>query len=317
MQDLLKPLWFDEGQDIVETGGLIRSGEPRARGPRLASSYRLDTIESCLICNMRGEGIFCALGTTALQAFERVTFASTYPKDTILFMEGQAPCGVFVLCSGEVRISLCTGDGKRFIFRHSQPGDVLGLSATLSGKLYEFTAETVEPCQVKFVKREDFIRFLKDNSDACFKATEQLSFKYSNACHEVRSLGLSQSVGEKLAKLLLEWRDRNGGFNKTQARVRVTITHDEIAQMIGSCRETVTRLFADLKKRRIVEWKGSTLLIRDVSALKALADNRCKPLLRPRDSASGRLRALRGRLRPAAQQSLRILQTEARRLGTR
>jgi CRP/FNR family transcriptional regulator, cyclic AMP receptor protein len=294
---------LDQGPYIAETRGLIRSGESRARGP-LPSPYRLDKIESCLTSNMRVEGLFCDLSKTAVQAFERIKIATTYPKDAILFLEGQAPCSVFVLCSGQMRLSICTGDGKRFVFRHSQPGDVLGLSAAVSGKPYQFTAETVEPSQLKFVKREDFIRFLKDNADACFKVTEQLSLKYSNACHEVRSLGLSHSVGEKLAKLLLEWNDRNGESTEDQARLRVTITHDEIAQMIGSCRETVTRLFAGLKKRRIVEWKGSTLLIRDVRALKALSDNRCKPLLRPPSAQRfGRSRVLDGHLRPAAQPS--------------
>lgn len=238
------------------------------------SPYKLDIVASCLNCNMRGEQIFCDLSTTSMQAFERVKLATTYPKNAVLFIEGQAPRGVFVLCMGKVRFSLCTGDGKRFVLRHCQPGEVLGLSATVSGRPYEFTAETVELCQVSFVKRADFIRFLKDRADACFKASEHLSLKYSNACHEVRSLGLSHSCGEKLAKLLLEWNDRNGGSHKIETRVRVTITHDEIAQMIGSCRETVTRLFADLKKRGIAEWQGSTLLIRDVSALKAVAENR-------------------------------------------
>ena len=240
----------------------------------MLSPHKLELTASCLNCNMRDEMIFCDLSTTSIQAFQSITFATAYAKDAVLFIEGQAPRGVFVLCKGKVRLSLCTVDGKRFVLRHCQPGEVLGLSATVSGKAYEFTAETVEPCQVNFVKRVDFIHFLKDHADACFKASEELSLKYSNACHEIRFLGLSYSCGEKLAKLLLEWNDRNSESNQIEARVGVTITHDEIAQMIGSCRETVTRLFADLKKHRIVEWEGSTLLIRDVGALKALADNR-------------------------------------------
>ena len=67
------------------------------------------------------------------------------------------------------------------------------------------TAETIDPCQVNFVKREDFLRFLKEHSDACFEVAEQLSEKYNTACREVRALGLSHSAAEKLAKLLLEW----------------------------------------------------------------------------------------------------------------
>jgi CRP/FNR family transcriptional regulator len=84
---------------------------------------------------------------------------------------------------------------------------------------------------------------------------------------------LSHSAGEKLAKLLLEWSSRNGESAKVEPRLKLALTHEEIAQMIGTSRETVTRLFADLKKRQIVQSKGSTLLIRNKAALKTLATN--------------------------------------------
>ena len=222
---------------------------------------------------MRADRIFCDLSTTALQAFEKIKYATAYPDGAVLFMEGQAPRGILVLCKGQVKLSLSGKDGKTLIFKIADPGEVLGLSAIVSGKPYEFTAETMGPCQVNFVKREDFLHFLKENSDACFKAAEQLSLKYNNACHELRSLGLSHSAGEKLAKLVLEWDSRNGKSAKVAPCVRPALTHEEIAQMIGSSRETVTRLFADLKKRQIVQWKGSMLLILDRAALEALASN--------------------------------------------
>jgi CRP/FNR family transcriptional regulator len=157
------------------------------------------------------------------------------------------------------------------ILKIAEPGEVLGLSATVGGKPYELTAETVDPCQVNFVKREDFLRFLKEHSEACLRVAEQLSDKYNSACREIRALGLSHSAGEKLAKLLLEWSLRNGEAAKIEPRVKLALTHEEIAQMIGTSRETVTRLFADLKKRQIVQAKGSTLLIRNKAALKAMA----------------------------------------------
>jgi CRP/FNR family cyclic AMP-dependent transcriptional regulator len=233
--------------------------------------YGLEITESCLTCKMQAGRIVCDLSTTALQAFERIKYATAYPKGAILFLEGQAPRGIFVLCKGQVKLSFGARDGKTLILKIVEPGEVLGLSATLSGKPYELTAETMEPCQVSFVKRDDFLRFLKENSDACFKVAEQLSLKYNNACHEVRSLGLSHSAGQKLAKLLLEWSSRNGESVKPEACVKLALTHDEIAQMIGTSRETVTRLFAELKKRHIAQSKGSTLLISNKDSLEALA----------------------------------------------
>jgi CRP/FNR family transcriptional regulator, cyclic AMP receptor protein len=238
------------------------------------SPYALTLIENCLTCKMRADRIFCDLSTTALEAFERIKYATAYPKGAVLFMEGQAPRGIFVLCNGQVKLSLSAGDGKTLIFNIAEPGEVLGLSASVSGNPYEFTAQTIDPCQVNFVKREDFLRFMKENSDACFKVAEQLSVKYNNACHEVRSLGLSHSAGQKLAKLILEWSSRYSESQKVEPCVRLPLTHDEIAQMIGTSRETVTRLFGELKKRHIAQWKDSAVLICNKDALNALASNR-------------------------------------------
>ena len=237
----------------------------------MLSPYGLDIIENCLTCKMRADHIFCDLPAAALQSFENVKYATAYPKGAVLFVEGQSPRGIFVLCKGRVKLSICSTDGKTLILKIAEPGEVLGLSASVSGKPYELTAETVDPCQVNFVKREDFLRFLRENPDACLRVAEQLSEKYNSACREIRSLGLSHSAAEKLAKLLLEWSAKNGEAAKAEPRMKLALTHEEIAQMIGTSRETVTRLFADLKKRQIVQAKGSTLLIRNKAALKAMA----------------------------------------------
>lgn len=239
----------------------------------MLSPYGLDIIENCLSCKMRAEHIFCDLPAGALHSFETIKYATAYPKGAVLFVEGQAPRGIFVLCKGRVKLSICSTDGKTLILKIAEPGEVLGLSATVSGKTYELTAETIDPCQVNFVKREDFLRFLKEHADACFKVAEQLSEKYNTACREIRSLGLSHSAAEKLAKLLLEWSSRSGESNKQEPRVRLSLTHEEIAQMIGTSRETVTRLFAELKKRQIVHARGATLVIRNKAALRALASS--------------------------------------------
>jgi CRP/FNR family transcriptional regulator len=220
---------------------------------------------------MRTERIFCDLPTSALQAFENIKYPTTYPKGAILFLEGQAPRGIFVLCKGRVKLSMSVSDGKTLILRIAGVGEVLGLSATVSGKPYELTAETIAPCQVNFVKHVDFVRFLKDHVDACFKVTELLSEKYDSACHELRSLGLSHSVGEKLAQLVLEWSSKNGKASKQKARLKLSLTHEEIGQMIGTSRESVTRLLTDWKERQIVHAEGSTLVIRNKAALRLIA----------------------------------------------
>ena len=237
----------------------------------MLTPYGLDIIESCLSCKMRAEHMLCDLPPDALKSFESIKYATAYPKGAVLFVEGQSPRGIFVLCKGRVRLSISSTEGKTLILQISEPGEVLGLSATVSGKPYELTAETMGPCQVNFVKREDFLRFLKRHGDACLRVAEQLSAAYNSACHEIRAFGLSHPAMQKLAKLVLEWSAKNGDATKAESRLKVGLTHEEISQMIGTSRETVTRLFADLKRRQILQGKGSTLLIRNKGALKALA----------------------------------------------
>jgi CRP/FNR family transcriptional regulator len=236
----------------------------------MLSPYGLEIVESCITCKLRSDRIFCDLPPNALQAFENIKYAAAYPKGALLFVEGQMPRGIFVLCKGSVKLSLNSPSGRTIIVKLAEPGEVLGLSASISGKPYEVTAETINPCQVNFVKRDDFLRFLKDDVEACFKVAEQLSEKYHNACKEAGSLGLSHSAGEKLARLLLDWSSKNGEA-KPEPRLKLKLTHEEIAQMIGTSRETVTRLFAEMKKRQILNSKGSTLTIRNAGALRDLA----------------------------------------------
>lgn len=237
----------------------------------MLTPYGLDIVENCLSCKMRAEQSFCDVAPAALRDFEAIKYCTTYPKGAVLFVEGQEPRGIFVLCNGRVKLSICHSDGKTLIMKIAEQGEVLGLSSTIGGKPYELTAETVDPCQVNFVRREDFLRLLKEHSDVCLQVAVQLSHKYNAACQEIRALGLSHSAGERLAKLLFDWSMRNGESGKPEPRFTLAVTHEEMAQMIGTSRETVTRLLADFKKRQVVQMKGSTLLIRNKAALKLLA----------------------------------------------
>ena len=236
----------------------------------MPSPYGLKIIESCLSCTSRAPRFFCNLSAPALQAFEAIRFTNSYPRGSLLFLEGQPPMGVFALCRGRVKLFTSSRDGKTVILRIAAPGEVLGLSASMSGRPYSLTAESIEPCQVNFVKREDFQRLLREHNEVCLRAAQELSQKYNSACREIRSLGLSHSAAEKLGRLLLDCSSYNGQADKEQPRLTLGLTHEEIAEMIGTSRETVTRLFRDLKKRQIVQVKGATLLICNRTALEGL-----------------------------------------------
>jgi CRP/FNR family cyclic AMP-dependent transcriptional regulator len=237
------------------------------------SPYGLEVSDSCVNCKIRSDSHFCDFDEEMVKSFETLKYATVFPKGAVLFVEGQSPRGVFMICSGRVKLSTCSSDGKSLITRIAEGGEVLGLGAAVSGKPYMATAETLIPCQVNFIKRDDFLRFLKENGTACLRVAEHLSNNYHNAFEQVRSLGLSHSASEKLAKLMLEWCAKNGKETDKGISLKLTLTHEEIAQIIGASRETVTRLLGDFKSRQIIYIKGSTLIIRNKAALVAMVSS--------------------------------------------
>lgn len=228
------------------------------------------TIENCQTCRLHSADFFCHLSLEASQALERIKLTNVYQKGAVLFFEDQAPRGVFMLCRGRVKLSVCSAEGKMLILRIAEPGELLGLSAVVSDRLYKATAETLETCQVNFIKKEDFLRFLQEQPEACFRVAQHLSQNYHTAYVQIRSLGLSNSAMEKLSKLLLGWSHASGTQTEQGIRLKLGLTHEEIGKMIGTSRETVSRLFSELKGRDAIHLKGSTLIIRDTVALEAI-----------------------------------------------
>lgn len=214
----------------------------------MSTPYGLQIVENCVICKLRHSGFFCDLPKDSVQDLEKIKYASAYPQGAVLFVEGQSARGVYIVCAGRVKLSTTSRDGKTLILRIAQAGEVLGLHASVSGKPYELTAETLQPCQLDFIKRDDFLRFLQTHGDACLRAAQHLSDNCQNAYEMIRSLGLSHSVSEKLARLLLEWAT-DGEQTKDGIRIKVSLTHEEMAQLIGTSRETVTRVLGEFRKR--------------------------------------------------------------------
>ncbi|MGB6624182.1 MAG: Crp/Fnr family transcriptional regulator [Candidatus Acidiferrales bacterium] len=238
----------------------------------MRAPYGLEIIETCIACPHREDRIFCNLPPAALQRLSAITSASSYPKGAALFVEGQAARGVFILCNGRVKLSTSSAEGKTLIVRIADPGEVLGLPATVTGKPYELTADVIEPTQANFISRADFLNFLREHGDAALRVAQQLGETYHSAVAEMRSIGLSHSAGEKLARFLLDWCASHGN-GKGEIRAKLTLTHEEIAQTIGTSRETVTRLFTDFKKKQLLQIKGSTLIIPNKAGLQGLAGN--------------------------------------------
>jgi len=238
----------------------------------MRAPYGLNILDNCQTCPLRTEHIFCNLSPQAAQRLNEIKSTAVYPKGAMLFIEGQQPRGVFVLCTGKTKLSTTSRDGKTIITKISDGGDVLGLNAVISNRPYEVTSEMMEPGQANFIPRDSLLHFLKEFPEVAVRVAQQLSRNYFTAYEEIRTLGLAASPSEKFAKLLLAWSSKSTPGDDS-AQVKLTLTHEEVAEMIGTTRETVSRLFSEFKKKQLMQLKGATLVIRSRGALEKIVQS--------------------------------------------
>ena len=147
----------------------------------------------CIDCTHRSDRFFCDLPAGALQAFDLIKAISRYPRGTVLFRQDDAARGIYLLCAGRARLSVVSECGKRLTLRIVGPGEVLGLSACLSGGPYEVTAEMLDNAQVALVKRKDLLNFLREHREACLHVVHLLSQDLHVAYDRVRAVGLGRT----------------------------------------------------------------------------------------------------------------------------
>ena len=185
----------------------------------MSTPYGLQVSDNSAAGKLRHTGFLSDLPRQTVEDLDKIKYANVFPPGAVLFVEGQSPRGVYMICGGRVKLTTTSRDGKTLILRIAQPGEALGLHGTVSGRPHELTAETLQPCQLDFVKRDDFLKFLQNHADACLNAAQHLSHDCQSAYEMIRSLCLSHSVTEKMARLLLEWSNQ-GETTKDGVRVK-------------------------------------------------------------------------------------------------
>lgn len=233
--------------------------------------------DSCMDNGLQPGG--CSLNSLSqsLNNFNGIRQSCFYHKGTLVFIEGHPSRGVYILCSGRMKLSVSSAAGKRLILHIATSDEILGLSATISDSPYEMTAEAIEECQAVFVRKQDFVNFLRENNDACLKVAQHLSRYCHKSYTQLRALNLSQSVGERVSRLLLEWCAADGRQTEHGIQLMNSLSHEEMAEMVGTSRETVTRILSDLKRKRIINVNGSKIVVCNQVGLEAFTRaTRCK-----------------------------------------
>lgn len=231
----------------------------------LVNNQRL-RLSDCCNCEYRSLRIFCNLSPDALEDFSSLGMQVRLPKGAILFQEDDPGDSLSVICEGQVKLSCTSREGKTLILKIAVPGDLLGLGAILSNSPHEVTAEAIEPTLIKNLRRNDFLAFLEHHGEASVHAAKSLAAEYKAAFFDARRLALSPSAPGRLASVLLEW-GRNAACGKTHMQFTMSLTHEDLANMAGTSRETVTRVLGRLQKEKLIKIHGSSFTILDPEKL--------------------------------------------------
>ena len=180
--------------------------------------------------------------------------------------------GIYILISGRVKLFTAASDGKTFIIKFADPGTILGLAPTVSGLAYEAWAQATEPTRTGFVERKGLVHAMQSHHEVAVEVAMQLGESYCSAIAEMRVMGLARPASQKLAIFLLDWCDGYLLFGAT-FEGRFSLTHEEIAQLLGISRETVTRLLIVFRRAGWIEWTDGNLILADRAALESSAAN--------------------------------------------
>jgi len=203
----------------------------------------------CAACANRRPGWFCSLGNAVLADLELVTSSISLPSQASLFTQGEEARCVYLICSGYLKLTAGHPQERQMIVRVAGPGSMLGLYAVLTHGIYEVSAESLTPAQLRPVDRERFILFLRNHKEAQMRAVQCICQEYRFALQDACRISLAETVAGRLGRLLLELANQIGEHvGESAIRFPLLLTHEEMASMACTTRETVTRTLGQFRK---------------------------------------------------------------------
>lgn len=226
-------------------------------------------MNKCENCPNADKHAFCNLGQESRAFLEANTVSMEYPRGTVIFREGDVSNAVFMLCSGKVKVSATSKEGRTMILRIADAGDVLGLSSAFTGSEYEVTAEALEPCRVRTLHIRHLNTMLGQYGDVSLGVARALAEDYRAAFDEARLIALPGSPAGRVARLILDW--SNQAKKASRPFVPMLLTHEELASMTATTRETVTRTLSRMRKEKMISTHGIALTVLQPKALEQLS----------------------------------------------
>jgi CRP/FNR family transcriptional regulator, cyclic AMP receptor protein len=241
--------------------------EERARTRQSTSTPPM----GCAACANRRPGWFCSLGSAVLADLELASSTIALPAQTSLFGQGEDARCLYLICSGYLKLTAGRREGRHMIVRVAGPGSMLGLYAALSHGVYEVTAESLTTAQLRPVEREGFLSFLRNHKEAQLRAVQCICQEYRFALQDACRIALAETVAARLARLLLELAHQIGEHTESgEHRFPLLLTHEEMASMTCTTRETITRTLGQFRKNGWISIEDSVATLHSPDRLQAL-----------------------------------------------
>lgn len=213
----------------------------------------------CKNCPARLSSIFCSLETIEIDSLQENKGCSSYKKGQIIFSQGAVPHGIYVVYTGKVKLHQLAENGREQIVRMAKPGDIIGYRSLLSSDRYTSTAETIEESNICFIPKKIFWNLMSSNQTISTQLMKLLSSDLKKAEHTITNIA-QKPVKERLAEALLFIKETYG-YEPDSTIINVTLTREEIANIVGTATETTIRLLSDLKHDKIIEFVGKRIKI--------------------------------------------------------
>lgn len=228
------------------------------------------TKPDCYYCNARMKSVFAELSSDKLQLLNDTKYCKTFKKGHTIFEEDTYPHGLYCVNKGKIKITQAGVDGREQIIHFAGNGDVMGYRAVLSGDKYSCTATALEDASLCFIPAKVFIGMVEQSPSLALRIIHLFSRDLKAAEKTITDIA-QKTVKERLAQSILMLHQCYGAEDDGKT-INVRITREELSNVVGTARETVTRSLLELSKEKIVELSGKKIKILDRDRLIATAN---------------------------------------------
>ena len=215
--------------------------------------------------------LFKGLTVEQLEAIARIISDKEFKKGQLIFSEGDEGVGFYLVISGRVKVYKLSPEGKEQIMHIFGPGQPFAEVPVFEGSRYPANAEAMERCKLFFFPKKAFISLIQENPSLSINMLASLSQRLKQFSNLIESLSLKEVPG-RLASYLLYLSDRNGSIDEFQ----LDIAKSQLASLLGTIPETLSRIFAKMDSKKLVEINGPRITILNRIGLEDLAEGETK-----------------------------------------